>query len=214
VSTRQSLRDPPPGCRDAAPLDSTCLGRYIHGHGGVAKLVIALACQAGGRGFKSRRSRSFFSGQRIGVPCTAAPQQVHLWHRRGCIRSGINRGSQRAVAQLVARSVRDRKAGGSNPPSPTHVHVNFRTGLIYSPCHLKARAFRIPSKLTLCQALWRLTAGFSALARHLVDLLRNAAWQGFVWGGSWSVFDTMHFEYRPEILLMRASPGSCEQEEY
>jgi hypothetical protein len=23
---------------------------------------------------------------------------------------------------------------------------------------------------------------------------------GFVWGGKWSHFDTIHFEYRPEIL--------------
>ncbi|MGW8266533.1 MAG: M15 family metallopeptidase, partial [Longimicrobiales bacterium] len=23
---------------------------------------------------------------------------------------------------------------------------------------------------------------------------------GFVWGGKWAHFDTMHFEYRPEIL--------------
>ena len=33
--------------------------------------------------------------------------------------SGPRQRAQRAVAQLVARSVRDRKAGGSNPPSPT-----------------------------------------------------------------------------------------------
>jgi hypothetical protein len=26
--------------------------------------------------------------------------------------------------------------------------------------------------------------------------------QGFVWGGKWLYFDTMHFEYRPEILAM------------
>jgi hypothetical protein len=32
--------------------------------------------------------------------------------------------------------------------------------------------------------------------------------QGFIWGGKWFFFDTMHFEYRPELLLMRASPGS------
>src|SRR5271157_5121881 len=48
------------GPAEAEPLDTEWLGCYIHGHGGVAKLVIALACQAGGRGFKSRRSRSFF----------------------------------------------------------------------------------------------------------------------------------------------------------
>jgi hypothetical protein len=25
---------------------------------------------------------------------------------------------------------------------------------------------------------------------------------GFCWGGKWPLFDTMHFEYRPEIMLM------------
>ncbi len=30
--------------------------------------------------------------------------------------------------------------------------------------------------------------------------------QGFVWGGKWLLFDTMHFEYRPEILRLRL-PG-------
>jgi len=26
--------------------------------------------------------------------------------------------------------------------------------------------------------------------------------QGFIWGGKWSEFDLMHFEYRPELLLL------------
>ncbi|MBN1835213.1 MAG: M15 family metallopeptidase, partial [Spirochaetales bacterium] len=26
--------------------------------------------------------------------------------------------------------------------------------------------------------------------------------QGFIWGGKWFFFDTMHFEYRPELLLL------------
>jgi hypothetical protein len=25
---------------------------------------------------------------------------------------------------------------------------------------------------------------------------------GFIWGGKWFVFDNMHFEYRPEILIL------------
>jgi hypothetical protein len=24
---------------------------------------------------------------------------------------------------------------------------------------------------------------------------------GFIWGGKWGHFDTMHFEYRPELLI-------------
>jgi hypothetical protein len=26
--------------------------------------------------------------------------------------------------------------------------------------------------------------------------------QGLVWGGKWLFFDTMHFEYRPEIFIL------------
>lgn len=29
---------------------------------------------------------------------------------------------------------------------------------------------------------------------------------GFIWGGKWAVFDTMHFEYRPEILHLSGIP--------
>ena len=29
---------------------------------------------------------------------------------------------------------------------------------------------------------------------------------GFVWGGKWLYFDTMHFEYRPEILILSGIP--------
>jgi hypothetical protein len=26
--------------------------------------------------------------------------------------------------------------------------------------------------------------------------------EGFVWGGKWLLFDNIHFEYRPEVLIM------------
>ena len=29
---------------------------------------------------------------------------------------------------------------------------------------------------------------------------------GFIWGGKWLFFDTMHFEYRPEILVLNGMP--------
>ncbi len=32
--------------------------------------------------------------------------------------------------------------------------------------------------------------------------------EGFVWGGKWLFFDTMHFEYRPEILRLAAEGGT------
>ena len=44
-------------------------------------------------------------------------------------------------------------------------------------------------------------------------LVRAFERQGFVWGGKWFYFDTMHFEYRPEILRMRSSPGALTETE-
>lgn len=35
---------------------------------------------------------------------------------------------------------------------------------------------------------------------QVVDIMES---EGFVWGGKWLVYDTMHFEYRPEMLLLR-----------
>lgn len=38
-------------------------------------------------------------------------------------------------------------------------------------------------------ALCRRAASWSAREKH-----------GFIWGGCWYHYDTMHFEYRPELL--------------
>ncbi len=37
--------------------------------------------------------------------------------------------------------------------------------------------------------------------REVVDAFER---HGFIWGGRWAHFDTMHFEYRPELLCARA----------
>jgi len=43
--------------------------------------------------------------------------------------------------------------------------------------------------------------------RWMLPLAVVAAFErhGFVWGGKWLFFDTMHFEYRPEILILASS---------
>jgi hypothetical protein len=38
--------------------------------------------------------------------------------------------------------------------------------------------------------------------RQIIEIFEE---QGFVWGGKWFFFDTMHFEYRPEILVLAAA---------
>ena len=37
------------------------------------------------------------------------------------------------------------------------------------------------------------------IPKKLVDIFEK---YGFIWGGNWTHFDTMHFEYRPELLLV------------
>ena len=35
------------------------------------------------------------------------------------------------------------------------------------------------------------------IPRQIVEIFRR---HGFIWGGAWYHYDTMHFEFRPEIL--------------
>lgn len=39
--------------------------------------------------------------------------------------------------------------------------------------------------------------------REVVEVFER---HGFIWGGRWAHFDTMHFEYRPELLCARSPP--------
>jgi hypothetical protein len=50
---------------------------------------------------------------------------------------------------------------------------------------------------------WQWEAGGAALYKNsipytIVEIFEK---HGFIWGGKWYHFDTMHFEYRPELLL-------------
>ncbi|MBU3143945.1 M15 family metallopeptidase [Clostridium sp. CF012] len=44
-------------------------------------------------------------------------------------------------------------------------------------------------------------AGEKRLASYASELVETFENNGFVWGGKWSHFDILHFEYRPEIIL-------------
>ncbi len=45
------------------------------------------------------------------------------------------------------------------------------------------------------------SAGITYRNRIPMEIVRVFEKHGFIWGGRWHHFDTMHFEYRPELLL-------------
>jgi D-alanyl-D-alanine carboxypeptidase len=49
--------------------------------------------------------------------------------------------------------------------------------------------------------LWSGTTGTipykNGMPREIVDIFER---HGFIWGGKWYHYDTMHFEYRPELF--------------
>jgi hypothetical protein len=58
---------------------------------------------------------------------------------------------------------------------------------------------------------WQWSCGCKSENRHLksfrnripLDLVKVFQKYGFIWGGNWYHFDSMHFEYRPELLQMQ-----------
>jgi hypothetical protein len=53
--------------------------------------------------------------------------------------------------------------------------------------------------------LWNGATYRNRMPRQIVDAFER---HGFIWGGRWYHYDTMHFEYRPELLALAAPPAS------
>jgi hypothetical protein len=47
---------------------------------------------------------------------------------------------------------------------------------------------------------WRWSVASGYVNRIPPELVAVFERHGFIWGGRWAHFDTMHFEYRPELL--------------
>jgi hypothetical protein len=50
--------------------------------------------------------------------------------------------------------------------------------------------------------LWGRGAPVNTIPAEIVEIFER---HGFIWGGKWSHYDTMHFEYRPELLNTASS---------
>jgi hypothetical protein len=53
--------------------------------------------------------------------------------------------------------------------------------------------------------LWPRAASASTIPAEIIDIFER---HGFIWGGKWSHYDTMHFEYRPELVNGSPVPQS------
>ncbi|MBV8132182.1 MAG: M15 family metallopeptidase [Alphaproteobacteria bacterium] len=58
--------------------------------------------------------------------------------------------------------------------------------------------------------LWHASGGIDAehINRIPPEIVAVFERHGFIWGGKWSHYDTMHFEYRPELLDDQPAQGS------
>lgn len=52
--------------------------------------------------------------------------------------------------------------------------------------------------------LWEKGAYRNRMPQPIVDIFER---HGFIWGGKWRHYDTMHFEYRPELLPLASAPA-------
>lgn len=70
-----------------------------------------------------------------------------------------------------------------------------------------AHAYGIAIDLSVPEsAYWRNTPRFSnRFPKEIIDAFEA---EGFIWGGRWAHFDTMHFEYRPEFFDESCTPTS------
>lgn len=102
-----------------------------------------------------------------------------------------------AALQKVATELAALPADAKQFYAPSPGTFNWRH--IAGESHLSAHSFGIAIDLPVASSdYWRWTKEY----RNRIPLEIVAAFErhGFVWGGKWLHFDTMHFEYRPELL--------------
>jgi hypothetical protein len=110
---------------------------------------------------------------------------------------GIDKKLEALIADLEALGPEYRRY--LLPPGGT---FNYR--LIANTERLSTHSFGIAVDIAVAPShYWEWEQGGAELYRNsipaaIVEIFER---HGFIWGGKWYHFDTMHFEYRPELLL-------------
>jgi hypothetical protein len=189
--------------RLAYPVDSAPMGSGPVGSGPVGSVLPAAPQQDPGR----VRNRAFFDKMygdcRAGQVASKLVSVVWLPNTWGHIVkitsvNGVDRQLTAISRELDALPAADKKY--LYPPGGTY---DCRPVADTGQTSMHAWGAAIDINPALSQYwLWRSGPGrIPAYSNHIPpDVVAIFERHGFIWGGRWAHFDTMHFEYRPELL--------------
>ncbi|HYI49379.1 MAG TPA: M15 family metallopeptidase [Allosphingosinicella sp.] len=96
------------------------------------------------------------------------------------------------------------------PPAMTRYLVpsagTYNCRVIAGTDQRSMHAYGVAIDINVAQSdYWRWSGGEGARYRNRIpwEIVEIFERHGFIWGGKWTHFDTMHFEYRPELLPPR-----------
>ncbi len=121
--------------------------------------------------------------------------------RKGAKEIRFNRNAQAALAlSRVAEGLKDLDSASRKVAYAVGGTYNHRK--VAGTGRLSAHAFGIAIDIDVKHsAYWRWSKTFlsfvSNIPQDVIDLFER---NKFIWGGKWYHFDTMHFEYRPELF--------------
>lgn len=132
---------------------------------------------------------------------------VRWLEREALLMTSVN-GVDKALARVSATLMRlpPGRLACADPSAGT-----FTYRIVAGTNYLSAHSFGIAIDLNLtCSDYWywdQQRSGNGALSyknRMPLEIVEAFEHEGFIWGGKWAHYDTMHFEYRPELLVRQA----------
>jgi len=148
---------------------------------GRVRIESILVAAYGGKDVASRQVRVRFLGNPVRVHRKIAP----------------------ALARVEQRLIRARTADARLAPFLRRLSGGFAQRKIAGTDRISAHAFGIAVDLDSSQSdYWRWQRDKPLRWRNRIPQAIVDAFEaeGFIWGGRWYHYDTMHFEYRPELL--------------